>query len=252
MNRQLGGHAPVVAVAVAAKVVDEAIGEEGKLQSRVCLQRRHAIAIVSHLGLFIVYTLRVILSVAIVPMQKQYHWTDAEKGIILSSFFAGYLFLQLAGGYLAIHYGPKLVFGLGVLIPSILTALTPPVAWSIPMLVTLRVLTGLGESVTYPSLHCLLGAWSPKSGECITHCCVCGFDIAETRSTRCRACLCCCSSYGVQSVPRSWGLRGPALILERRLPFPWRARSSGQERGGRVYSISQQEQVCCGRFCGGW
>jgi ACS family sodium-dependent inorganic phosphate cotransporter len=154
-------------MAIAAEIDfdDAASGEPSKPQPRACLKRRHAIALVSHLGLFVVYTLRVILSVAIVPMQKQYHWTDKEKGIILSSFFGGYLLLQLAGGYLAVRYGPKLVFGLGVLIPSILTAVTPPIAWSIPMLIVLRVLTGLGESVTYPALHSLLGSWSPKSGE---------------------------------------------------------------------------------------
>ncbi len=39
--------------------------------------------------------LRAILSVAIVPMKDEYHYSSSEQGMLLSSFFVGYLFLQV-------------------------------------------------------------------------------------------------------------------------------------------------------------
>lgn len=107
------------------------------------------------------YVLRVVLSVAVLPMQTQFGWSEEEKGVVLSSFFGGYLVLQVAGGYLSSKFGGKRVFGLGVLVPSLLTAIIPPGASSLVALVVLRVLTGVGESVTYPSVHAMLGRWVP-------------------------------------------------------------------------------------------
>lgn len=116
-------------------------------------------AIMSFLGIFVVYVLRVIISVAVVPMQKEFGWSDTEKGAVLSAFFIGYIVLQIPGGWMARRYGGKLVFGFGVLWPAIITGLTPFAASSIPGLMVMRALTGLGESVTYPSLHALLGMY---------------------------------------------------------------------------------------------
>ena len=113
-------------------------------------------------GLCNVYMLRVNLSVAILPMQEQFHWSSETKGIILSSFFFGYLFGQIPGGYIATVYGAKFVFGCGVLCTAILTLLVPVATtwnWSgtgstshVWSLIILRIFMGVFESVTYPSL----------------------------------------------------------------------------------------------------
>ena len=67
-------------------------------------------------------------------------------GIILGSFFYGYIFTQLPGGWIASKYGAKRVFGYGVLCTSILTLLTPLAAkFSIYALIAVRVLEGFGE-----------------------------------------------------------------------------------------------------------
>lgn len=71
-------------------------------------------------------------------------------------------FLQIPGGWLCIRFGGKLVFGLGVLAPAIVTALTPFTVKSYGMFILARIITGLGESVTYPSVHAMLGKWSPQ------------------------------------------------------------------------------------------
>ena len=67
-------------------------------------------------------------------------------GIILGSFFYGYIFTQLPGGWLAGRVGGKQLFGLGVFCTAVLTLLTPLAAnQSLYALIGLRVLEGLGE-----------------------------------------------------------------------------------------------------------
>lgn len=51
--------------------------------------QRFMLATLLFFGLFVVYTLRVILSIAIEPMQNAYGWDAPTKGLVLSSFFIG-------------------------------------------------------------------------------------------------------------------------------------------------------------------
>jgi MFS family permease len=67
-------------------------------------------------------------------------------GIILGSFFYGYIFTQLPGGWIAAKYGAKRVIGFGVFWTTALTLLTPLAArFSLYALVALRILEGIGE-----------------------------------------------------------------------------------------------------------
>ena len=59
--------------------------------------------------------------------------------------------LQVPGGWLCRKIGGKTVFGLGVLVPSIVTIATPFSTQYFPLFICARVLTGLGESATYVS-----------------------------------------------------------------------------------------------------
>lgn len=67
-------------------------------------------------------------------------------GWVLSAFYFGYLFTQIPGGYLASRYGGRYVFGIGILLTSVLTLLTPLAARiHIGALIGLRVLEGCFE-----------------------------------------------------------------------------------------------------------
>jgi len=111
---------------------------------------------------FICYIDRVNISVAIIPMAEQFGWTDTERGIVLSSFFVGYLVTQVLGGSLAARLGGKAVLGFGVLWWSLFTMLTPLSAMtSFPVLIAVRILMGLGEGVAFPATYNLLGRWVP-------------------------------------------------------------------------------------------
>lgn len=89
-------------------------------------------------------------------------WTPETQGIILGSFFYGYICTQLIGGILAQRFGGKLIFGLGVFCTAALTLLTPLAArWSVGMLIALRILEGFGEGVTIPAMHAMWSKWAP-------------------------------------------------------------------------------------------
>ena len=67
-------------------------------------------------------------------------------GTILGSFFYGYIFTQLPGGWLATYFGGKWVFGIGILVTSVLTIVTPFAArQSVYLFIAVRVLEGIGE-----------------------------------------------------------------------------------------------------------
>ncbi len=112
---------------------------------------------------FICYIDRVNISVAVIPMAEQFGWNDTQRGLVLSSFFVGYMFTQVMGGWLAAKLGGKAVLGFGVLWWSLFTLLTPLSALtSFPILIATRIAMGLGEGVAFPATYNLLGRWVPQ------------------------------------------------------------------------------------------
>lgn len=85
------------------------------------------------------------------------------QGVILSSFYWGYVLTQVPGGLLAERFGGKWTLGLGIFSTAIFTLLTPFVAhtYGSTGLIVLRILMGLGEGVTYPAISVLLAEWAP-------------------------------------------------------------------------------------------
>lgn len=154
---------------------------------------RHIFGLISFVGFAIIYAMRVNLSVAIVIMVNHtaiphedeeinnetctvssftnnttpegngtFVWDEVTQGIVLGSFFYGYVLTQVPGGRLAEKFGGKMVYGFGVLLTAVFTILTPPAAyWNLPALVLVRVLEGMAEGVTYPAMHVMLAHWIP-------------------------------------------------------------------------------------------
>ena len=74
----------------------------------------------------------------------------------------GYLMTQVIGGIAADRLGGKLVLGLGVVWWSLATALTPLAAkTSLPVLLAMRALMGIGEGVAMPAMNNMLSRWVP-------------------------------------------------------------------------------------------
>ena len=124
--------------------------------------RRYSVVLLSALAIFVCYIDRVNISVAIIPMAEHFAWSAQTQGTVLSSFFMGYLLLQIVGGRLADRFGGKVVLGTGVLLWSLFTILTPPAAhMGLATLIAARVLMGMGEAVTFPSMYSIYSRWVP-------------------------------------------------------------------------------------------
>ncbi|XP_063994096.1 uncharacterized protein LOC135171470 [Diachasmimorpha longicaudata] len=93
---------------------------------------------------------RVIMPIAIVPMTDEFKWNLHWQGWILSAFAFGYFTSQIVGAITVNKFGCKTVLMSAVLLWSISTIVTPLLAHSVPLLVTCRVILGLGEGIGLP------------------------------------------------------------------------------------------------------
>lgn len=93
----------------------------------------------------------------------EYEWSESLQGLILSSFYIGYLITHIPGGILAERYGGKWILGLGILSTAFFTLITPLAIHTggAGGLIAVRILMGLGEGTTFPALSALLSQWVP-------------------------------------------------------------------------------------------
>ena len=114
------------------------------------------------LAMLLCYIDRVIISLAAIEMQREFAWSDSQKGLVLSVFYAGYLLTQAAGGLFSNRYGGRNVFLISVLLWSIFTVTLPLFAYmSFGALIFARVMLGVGEGAAFPSAYNLIHRWMP-------------------------------------------------------------------------------------------
>ncbi|KAG8180930.1 hypothetical protein JTE90_013936 [Oedothorax gibbosus] len=157
------------------------------------IPKRYIVAALGFLGMFNVYAMRVNLSVAMVAMVnhtkapnetlafaecanlireekgtegykgEQYNWDMKTQGYILGSFFYGYIATQLPGGTISEKFGAKWLFACGILVTAVFSLLTPLAAsLGTAVFITVRVLEGLGEGVTFPAINVVISRWAPS------------------------------------------------------------------------------------------
>ena len=128
------------------------------------MQQRFKVIALTVAAVFICYIDRVVISLAIIPMSEEAGWSETQKGIILGSFYIGYMITQIYGGVLSDRIGAKIVLGTGLIVWSIFTLITPLAFYGgMVMLVIARVGMGLGEGITFPAWHSLYARWIPFS-----------------------------------------------------------------------------------------
>ncbi|KAM3924118.1 vesicular glutamate transporter 3 [Leptodactylus fuscus] len=141
------------------------------------LPKRYIIAIMSGLGFCISFGIRCNLGVAIVEMvnnstvyvdgkpeiqEAQFNWDPETVGLIHGSFFWGYIVTQIPGGFIANKLAANRVFGAAIFLTSILNMLIPSAAnVHYGCVISVRVLQGLVEGVTYPACHGMWSKWAP-------------------------------------------------------------------------------------------
>ncbi|XP_065338059.1 putative inorganic phosphate cotransporter, partial [Cloeon dipterum] len=92
----------------------------------------------------------------------EFDWDSETVGLILGSFYWGYIFTHLPGGVLSEKWGGKYLLSIGILSTAFLTLISPYAARLGPgWFIAIRVLMGMGEGTTFPALNSLLAQWIP-------------------------------------------------------------------------------------------
>jgi MFS transporter, ACS family, solute carrier family 17 (sodium-dependent inorganic phosphate cotransporter), other len=126
--------------------------------------RRYTIVLLFALATALCYVDRVNISIAIIPLARANGYDAARTGLVLSSFFWGYMWPQMLGGWMADRFGGKRVLAAGVALWSVATFLTPPAAAaSFTTLLIMRALLGAGEAINFPAVHSIAARWTISS-----------------------------------------------------------------------------------------
>ena len=113
---------------------------------------------------FICYIDRVNVSVAAIAMAADLGLSTSEKGLVLSSFFLGYLLAQIPSGLAASIFGGRLVMLVALVWWSAFTIITPvAAAVSTAVLIVARIAMGAGEAGAFPAVYALFGKWIPEN-----------------------------------------------------------------------------------------
>ncbi|GAA6077314.1 solute carrier family 17 member 9b isoform X1 [Tachysurus ichikawai] len=140
----------------------EAVGHQKKWpESNQCWSRPVARiwTVVLLLGTCLLYCARVAMPICAVSMAERFSWSKRESGMVLGSFFWGYCFTQVLGGYISDRVGGEKVMLLSAAAWGAMTAFTPILAHfcsqPIVSMTVSRFLMGLLQGVHYPSLASL-------------------------------------------------------------------------------------------------
>jgi MFS family permease len=113
------------------------------------------------LAIFINYVDRGNLATAAPLMKDELHLSASRFGLLLSAFFWTYVPAQILAGWLCEKINPYRTYALGLGLWSVSTALTG-LAGGFAMLILLRLLLGLGESVAFPCSSKLIAQHLPQ------------------------------------------------------------------------------------------
>jgi MFS transporter, ACS family, D-galactonate transporter len=110
------------------------------------------VAVLLSISVLVNYVDRGTLSIAAPILKDDLHLSPSQLGVLLSSFFWTYATFQIVSGWLVDRFEVNWVLALGVLMWSAAT-LTTGMVHGFALLLTARLLLGIGESVAYPSYN---------------------------------------------------------------------------------------------------
>jgi ACS family D-galactonate transporter-like MFS transporter len=112
------------------------------------------------LAMLISYVHRSALSVAAPFISKDLNLSKAEMGVLLSSFFWVYAFMQVPAGWIVDRFGVRRAYSLGFIFWSLASTFTGFGA-GVASLLGLRVATGAGQAITFPASSRACANWFP-------------------------------------------------------------------------------------------
>lgn len=137
------------------------------------------------IGFFLTYAFKVVLSMSIVSMvssttdhpdnntgscfvrtatsevhKGEFNWTSDQQAQVLGSFFYGYVITQIPAGLISNKFGGKWIFGISLLIASVLSCLGPWAARiDYKVFMATRIGQGLAEGVVFPCMNTMIANW---------------------------------------------------------------------------------------------
>jgi MFS transporter, ACS family, glucarate transporter len=112
------------------------------------------------------YLDRTNISIAAPALKLDLNISDVQLGTIFTAFVLGYAFTQPIAGRLADRFGARRVIAIGIVWWSVITAITGMIsttfAGAFGLMVGIRLLLGIGESVIYPASNRLVANWVPS------------------------------------------------------------------------------------------
>jgi len=112
-------------------------------------------------AMLISYAHRSALSVAAPFIAKDLNLSKAEMGILLSSFFWVYAFMQMPAGWIVDRFGVRRAYSIGFIFWSLASCLTGLGA-GLASLLGLRIATGAGQAITFPASSRAVANWFPE------------------------------------------------------------------------------------------
>ncbi|XP_040167443.1 solute carrier family 17 member 9 [Anopheles arabiensis] len=111
-------------------------------------------------GTCMLYSTRTTMPLLVPAVAAERKWSKTDSGTVLSSFFWGYTLTQVLGGYLSDKFGGQKVILLAAIgwslitfwMPNIITSSTLFASYSIPFIVTVRIINGACQGVHFPSM----------------------------------------------------------------------------------------------------
>jgi MFS family permease len=106
------------------------------------------------LGMIIAYVSRSALAVplALPEFIRSFHLSNTDRGVLNSAFFWTYAVLQIPAGWVVDRYGVKFPYSLGFTLWCLASASTA-LTRSIPQLIMVQVLLGVGQAVVPPASY---------------------------------------------------------------------------------------------------
>ncbi|XP_055698836.1 sialin-like [Phlebotomus papatasi] len=92
----------------------------------------------------------------------RYHWSSSQQGLLLGSYFWGYLISALPGTWLVEKYGGKILITTSFALSVVVTALAPLFAsWGFYAMYISRFITGFLSGPHYAAFHNIISKWAP-------------------------------------------------------------------------------------------
>jgi ACS family D-galactonate transporter-like MFS transporter len=101
------------------------------------------------------------LSIAAPLLKTELHLSPSQLGILFSAFFTTYTAMQFVIGWLVDHFDANRILAAGFLLWSLATA-TTGLVWGFALLLSMRLILGIGESVALPSCSKILARHLPE------------------------------------------------------------------------------------------